>query len=96
MDIDIDKPNESQFSYEEIPKRNQGVIYCHWPIEFKAYFFIRDIRSGRFLLLPEHKNDRTSRLMEVMRSWFFLTYIKPRSTDHQDNKTDQMVLTGIG
>jgi hypothetical protein len=65
-----------QFSYEEIPGRNQGVIYCHWPITFKAYFFIRDASKGRFILLPEHKTEKTARLIEKMRSWFYLTYLK--------------------
>ena len=93
METDNDK--QPQFSYEEIPGRNQGVIYCHWPITFKAYFFIRDISLGRFLLLPEHRNDRTSRLMEKMRSWFYMAYIKPKSEDHEDNnQKDNVLVTG--
>jgi len=95
--MDKDKDKKPQFSYEEIPGRNQGVIYCHWPISFKAYFFIRDVRLGRFLLLPEHKNERTSRLMEKMRSWFYLTYIKPRSRDQaNDNETGNVLAAGAG
>ena len=92
METDNDK--QPQFSFEEIPARNQGVIYCHWPITFKAYFFIRDIRLGRFLLLPEHRNDRTSRLMEKMRSWFYLAYIKPRSEEENNNEKDNVLVTG--
>ena len=65
-----------QFTYEEIPGRNQGVIYCHWPIAFKAYYFIRDAHTGRFILLPEHNSSRTARLLEKMRSWFSLAYAK--------------------
>lgn len=74
-----DKNNLPQFSYEEIPGHDQGVIYCHWPITFKAYFFIRDIALGKFLLLPEHKNDKTARLLEKMKVWFYCNYIKPRA-----------------
>lgn len=95
--MDKDKDKKPQFSYEEIPGRNQGVIYCHWPIAFKAYFFIRDVRLGRFLLLPEHKNDRTSRLMEKMRSWFYLAYIKPRNPGQGgNNETGNILITGAG
>jgi hypothetical protein len=97
METDNDIEKKPQFSYEEIPGRNQGVIYCHWPIPFKAYFFIRDLRHGRFLLLPEHKNERTSRLMEKMRSWFYLAYIQPRCEDQQDNsETNGVLVTGAG
>lgn len=94
--MDKNQEKQPQFSYEEIPGRNQGVIYCHWPIAFKAYFFIRDVRLGRFLLLPEHKNERTSRLMEKMRSWFYLAYIKPRFTQQDNNETGNVVVTGTG
>src|SRR5215216_5340911 len=94
-DMEADKHKKPQFSYEEIPGKNQGVIYCHWPISFKAYYFIRDVRLGRFILLPEHKNDRTSRLMEKMRSWFYLAYIKPRNAGWQDNsETDNVLVSG--
>ena len=97
MDTDNDIEQKPQFSYEEIPGRNQGVIYCHWPITFKAYYFIRDVRLGRFLLLPEHKNDRISRLMEKMRSWFYLAYIKPRNTGDEDgSETGNVLVTGRG
>jgi hypothetical protein len=95
--METDNEKKPQFSYEEIPGRNQGVIYCHWPITFKAYYFIRDVRLGRFLLLPEHKNERTSRLMEKMRSWFYLAYIKPRCKDQQDNnQTGNVLVSGAG
>ena len=95
VNMDADRNQRPQFSYEEIPGRNQGVIYCHWPITFRAYFFIRDIRLGRFLLLPEHKNERTSKLVERMRSWFFLTYVKPRSTGFEnDNETGNILVKG--
>ncbi|MGB8191340.1 MAG: hypothetical protein WCF67_05440 [Chitinophagaceae bacterium] len=83
-----DKQQVPQFSYEEIPGRNQGVIYCHWPIAFKAYFFIRDIAQGRFLLLPEHRNDKTARLLETMKGWFDLTYISPKRTQLAENASD--------
>ena len=93
METDNDK--QPQFSYEENPDRSQGVIYCHWPIAFKAYFFIRDIRLGKFLLLPEHRNDRTSRLMEKMQSWFYLAYMKPRCEEQENNnEEDNVLVTG--
>jgi hypothetical protein len=95
MDMDTGNCKQPQFSYEEIPGRNQGIIYCHWPIAFKAYYFIRDIHLGRFLLLPEHKNERTARLMEKMRSWFFLAYMKPRCGDQgSSNEKDNVLVTG--
>jgi len=93
--METDKSKGPQFSFEEIPGRNQGVIYCHWPVEFKAYFFIRDLQVGRFILLPEHKNDKNSRLLEMMRSWFHLNYFKTRRNDRKDsNETGNIFVTG--
>jgi hypothetical protein len=74
-----------QFSYEEIPGRDQGVIYCHWPVTFKAYFFIRDLALGKFILLPEHRNDKTARLLEKMKAWFYCNYIKPKADTEVQN-----------
>lgn len=79
----MENTDTPQFTYEEIPGRDQGIIYCHWPVPFKAYFFIRDLAQGKFLLLPEHRNDKTARLLEKMKSWFYCNYIKPREEEQR-------------